>query len=182
MPDMPHPTKNIVTSLELSSSKTSKHNLMIGKVPINMQMINEIWLKCDGASGQLQSTKLTSRHFEKNANSCMNVKLATRSCHSLLLRWFVVQYPMRVLCSACASTAAHQLSPQRANGAAAPPRRTQPARGGTSTSLHSSRSVSFGRRVLNTVAGVAAGGRHPPPPRQRNHLQMQRSHRPFLTC
>ena len=61
LPDMPHLTKNIVTSLELSSSKTSKRNLMMGKVPINMQMIHEIWLKCDGACGQLQSTKLTCR-------------------------------------------------------------------------------------------------------------------------
>jgi hypothetical protein len=78
LPDMPHLTKNIVTSLELSSSKTSKRNLMRGMVPINMQMIHEIWLKCDGASGQLQSTKLTSRHFDKNAYSCMNVKLATQ--------------------------------------------------------------------------------------------------------
>ena len=76
LPDKPHLTKNIVTSLELSSSKTSKCNLMRGKVPINMQMIHEIWLKCDGASGQLQSTKLTSWHFNKNAYSCMNVKLA----------------------------------------------------------------------------------------------------------
>jgi hypothetical protein len=65
LPDMPHLTKNIVTSLELSSSKTSKRNLMMGKVPINMQMIHEIWLKCNGACSQLQSTKLTSRHLNK---------------------------------------------------------------------------------------------------------------------
>ena len=66
-PNMPHLTKNIVTSLELSSSKNLKCNLMYGKVPLNMQMIDEVWLKCDGASGQLQSSKLTSRHFDKNA-------------------------------------------------------------------------------------------------------------------
>jgi len=52
--------------------------LMRGKVPINMQMIHEIWLKCDGASRQLQSTKLTSRHFDRNAYSRMNIKLATQ--------------------------------------------------------------------------------------------------------
>ncbi len=75
---MPHLPKNIVTALELLSPMNSKHNLMRGKVPINMQMIHEIWLKCDGTSGQLQSTKLTSRHFDKNAYSCMNVKLATQ--------------------------------------------------------------------------------------------------------
>jgi hypothetical protein len=44
---------------------------------MNMQMIEEIRLKCDGASGQLQSSKLTTRHFEKNAYSWMNVHLAT---------------------------------------------------------------------------------------------------------
>ncbi len=27
-------------------------------------MIEEICFKCDGASGQLQSTKLTTRHFD----------------------------------------------------------------------------------------------------------------------
>ena len=70
--------KNIVTSLELSSSKNLKRNLMYGKVPLNMQMIKEVWLKCDGASGQLQSSKLTSWHFDKNAYSRMNVKLATQ--------------------------------------------------------------------------------------------------------
>ena len=73
--DMPCLTKNIVTSLELSSSKNLKHNLMYGKVPVNMGMVKEIWLKCNGASGQLQSTKLTSRHFDKNAYSRMIVKL-----------------------------------------------------------------------------------------------------------
>ncbi len=73
LPDKPHITKNIVTSLELSSSKTSKHNLVIENVPINMQMIREIWL-----NGQLQSTKLTLRHFNKNTYSHMNVKLETQ--------------------------------------------------------------------------------------------------------
>jgi hypothetical protein len=41
-------------------------------------MIHEIWLKSNGTSRQLQSTKLTSRHFDKNAYSRMNVKLATQ--------------------------------------------------------------------------------------------------------
>ena len=70
--------KNIVTSLKLSSLKNLKRNLMYGKVPLNMQMIDKDWLKCDGASGQRQSSKLTSRHFDKNAYSQMNVKLATQ--------------------------------------------------------------------------------------------------------
>jgi hypothetical protein len=48
---MPHLTKNIVTSLELSSSLNSKQDLKYGNVPMNMQMIEEIWLKCNGVSG-----------------------------------------------------------------------------------------------------------------------------------
>ena len=51
---------------------------MYGKVPVNMGMVEEIWLKCNGSSGQLQSSKLTSRHFDKNAYSRMNVSLATQ--------------------------------------------------------------------------------------------------------
>jgi hypothetical protein len=51
---------------------------MYGKVPVNMGMVEEIWLKCNGSSGQLQSSKLTSRHFDKNAYSRMNVNLATQ--------------------------------------------------------------------------------------------------------
>jgi len=51
---------------------------MYGKVPVNIGMVKEIWLKCDGASGQLPSTKLTSRHFNKNAYSWMNVKLVAQ--------------------------------------------------------------------------------------------------------
>jgi len=78
IPDMLHLTNNIVTCLELSSSQKLKRKLRMGKVPMTMGMIEEVWLKLDGASGQLQSTKLTSHHFEKNAYSRMNVSLATQ--------------------------------------------------------------------------------------------------------
>jgi hypothetical protein len=69
LPDMPHLTKNIIASLELSSSNKSKRNLRYSIVPINMHMIEEVWLKCDGALVQLQSMKLKTRHFDKNAYS-----------------------------------------------------------------------------------------------------------------
>ena len=75
IPDMPYLTKNIVTCLELSSSQKSKQKLRMGKVPMNLNMIEEVWLKTDGASGQLQATKLTAHHFEKNVYSRMNVLL-----------------------------------------------------------------------------------------------------------
>ncbi len=78
IPDMPHLTKNIVTCLELLSSQKSNRKLRMGNVPMNMDMIEEVWLQSDGASGQLQTTKLTSHHFEKNAYSRMNVSLATQ--------------------------------------------------------------------------------------------------------
>ncbi len=39
LPDMSHLTKNIVTSLELSSSLNSKQDLRYGHTPMNMQMI-----------------------------------------------------------------------------------------------------------------------------------------------
>jgi hypothetical protein len=78
LPDMPRLTKIIVTCLELSSSSKSKRKLKLGRVPINMGMIEDVWLKSDGASGQLHTTKLTSLHFEKNAYSRMNVQLATQ--------------------------------------------------------------------------------------------------------
>ena len=78
IPDMPHLTKNIVTCLELSSSQKSKRRLRMGKVPMNLGMIEEVWLRSGGASGQLQATKLTTHYFEKNAYSRMNVSLATQ--------------------------------------------------------------------------------------------------------
>jgi hypothetical protein len=98
LPDMCHLTKNIATSLELSSSKNSKRNLMYGRVPINMGMVKEIWLKHEGASGQLQTTKLTFCHFDKNPFSRMNMNLATQ-----LLSWSTVEMirdamQMRTLC------------------------------------------------------------------------------------
>ena len=43
-----------------------------------MGTVKEIWLKCNGSSGQLQSSKLTYWHFDKNAYSQMNVNLATQ--------------------------------------------------------------------------------------------------------
>ncbi len=78
IPDMPHLTKNIVTCLELSSSSKSKRKLKLGRVPMNTGMVEDAWLKSDGASGQLHTTKLSSHHFKKNAYSWMNVLLATQ--------------------------------------------------------------------------------------------------------
>ena len=78
LPDMCHLTKNIVTALELSSSKTSKRNLKYGRCPLNMKMIEVVWIETDGPTGQMHTTKLTILHFDKNAHSRMNVSLATQ--------------------------------------------------------------------------------------------------------
>jgi hypothetical protein len=43
-----------------------------------MQMIEEVWLKCDGASGQLQSIKLIAWHFDKSTFTLMNLELPTQ--------------------------------------------------------------------------------------------------------
>jgi hypothetical protein len=75
---MPHLTKNVVTCLKLLSISISKWKLRMGQVPINIGMIEDVWLKSSGASVQLQATKLTSNHFVKNAYSWMNVSLTTQ--------------------------------------------------------------------------------------------------------
>ena len=64
LPDMPHlSNKNIVTALELSSSKTSKRDIKFGRCPTNMKMAEDIWLETGGATGQFHVTKLTIYHF-----------------------------------------------------------------------------------------------------------------------
>jgi hypothetical protein len=78
LPDIPHLTKNILTCLELLFSSKSKQKLKLGRVPMNMGMVEDVWLKSDSASGQLHITKLTSLHFEMNAYSWMNVQLTTQ--------------------------------------------------------------------------------------------------------
>ena len=51
----------------------------MGKVPMSLNMIEEVWLKTEGASGQLHARKLSAHHFEKNAYSKMNVLLVKKS-------------------------------------------------------------------------------------------------------
>jgi hypothetical protein len=75
IPDMPHLTKHIVTPLEKLSMKNSKKNLKFGKAPVNLNTIEDIWMRMDGASGQLHSMKLTRQHFEEDLFSQINVKL-----------------------------------------------------------------------------------------------------------
>ena len=78
IPDMPHLTKNIVTTIEKSSTKSSKRNIKYGKCFINLQLIELVWLATGGATGQFHETKLSVYHFDKNAHSRMNVSLAVQ--------------------------------------------------------------------------------------------------------
>jgi hypothetical protein len=66
IPDMPHLTKHIVTCLEKLSMKNSKRNLKFCKAPVNSNMIEDVWMRMGGASGQLHSMKLTIQHFEED--------------------------------------------------------------------------------------------------------------------
>jgi hypothetical protein len=76
LPDMPHLVKCIVTSLELSSRKDSKRDLKYGKCFLNLYMVERVWRALGGGTSQLQESKLTTSHFDKNAFSRMNVALA----------------------------------------------------------------------------------------------------------
>jgi hypothetical protein len=78
LPDMPHLTKNIKTCLEKLSLKVSKCELKHGGAQIPLCLIEEIWTKTCGNSGQLQTTRLNMHHFVKDSYSRMNVALATQ--------------------------------------------------------------------------------------------------------
>ena len=73
---IPRLVKCIVISLELSSRKNSKWDLKYGKCHLNLYMIEIVWRALGGGTLQLQESKLTASHFDKNAFSRMNVALA----------------------------------------------------------------------------------------------------------
>ena len=78
IPDNSHLTKNVVTAIEKSAAKKSKRNIKYGKCPINLGMVEDIWIETGGATLQFHPTKLSIRHFDKNAYSRMNVSLAAQ--------------------------------------------------------------------------------------------------------
>ncbi|EJK46778.1 hypothetical protein THAOC_34538 [Thalassiosira oceanica] len=88
IPDLCHLGKNLVTCLELSSNKSSQRDLKNGKAPVNLRMGEHCWLATGGGSNQLQETKLTNRHWDRNAYSRMNVLLAfqvlSASCAAMI--------------------------------------------------------------------------------------------------
>ena len=56
MPDMPHLSKQIVTAIELSGSKTSKQKNKFGKCPVNLGMVKDVWLNLNGGFSKLHKT------------------------------------------------------------------------------------------------------------------------------
>ena len=54
IPNMPHLSKNIVTTLELSGVKKPKRKVKYGTCPIYLLCIKDIWLALDGGPSQLQ--------------------------------------------------------------------------------------------------------------------------------
>eukprot|EP00978_Attheya_sp_CCMP212_P010737 scaffold26127_cov56-Attheya_sp.AAC.1 len=78
LPDMPHLVKCIVNAVERSSRKASNRNMYFGDCPINTGAIMGVWKATGGFSHQQAATKLTMRHFVKDAWSRMNVSLAVQ--------------------------------------------------------------------------------------------------------
>ena len=78
IPDNSHLTKNVVTAIEKSLDKGSKHNIKYGKCPVNLGILEDIWFEMGGATLQFHPPKLSIRHFNKNAYSRMNVSLAAQ--------------------------------------------------------------------------------------------------------
>jgi hypothetical protein len=76
--DMPHVVKRIVNALEMSPNPRSKRKLRWSGNPLNLWMIQNCWEATDGRSLRMQDTKLTMRHFVKDAFSRMKVYLATQ--------------------------------------------------------------------------------------------------------
>ena len=88
MPDMPHLSNNIVTAIELSGSKISKQKIKFGKCPVNLGMVEDVWLNLDGGSNLASSTRQSSLTliFDKNAFSRMNASLAMQVLSTLLAK------------------------------------------------------------------------------------------------
>ena len=59
---------------------------MFGKCPLNLFLMEDVWLRLDGLSCQLQETKLTIHHSDKNAYSCMDVILAMQVLSASVVR------------------------------------------------------------------------------------------------
>ena len=59
IPDNSHLTKNAVTTIEKSSDKRSKRDIKHGKCPINLGMVEDIWIKTGWSTLQFHPTKLS---------------------------------------------------------------------------------------------------------------------------
>ncbi|EJK60144.1 hypothetical protein THAOC_19553 [Thalassiosira oceanica] len=75
MPDYFHLSKNVCFTLEKSSLKKHRRQLMYKKCPANLDMVETGWIATGGRTNALQPTRLSSFHFNKDANSRMDAGL-----------------------------------------------------------------------------------------------------------
>ncbi len=78
--------------------KNTKRNLNFGKAPVNLNMIEDVWMRMGGASGQLHSMKLTTQRFEKDLFSQMNVKLPVQILLASVVDLIHRAYLTMILC------------------------------------------------------------------------------------
>jgi hypothetical protein len=76
--DMPHVVKRIVNAMESSSNPQTDRKLNWDGNPLELWTIRQVWEAVGGRSLRLQDTKLTMKHFVKDAYSRMRVYLAVQ--------------------------------------------------------------------------------------------------------
>lgn len=76
IPDPMHCSKTVCTALENSSSTKSQRSLYYGQCPMSLKMVETCWLATGGGTVQMDATKLSAQHFNKDNNSRMDVPLA----------------------------------------------------------------------------------------------------------
>lgn len=74
--DSMHLLKNIVTAMDLSSTKNSLRNIKYGNCPVNLGMIEIAFRATGGGTNQMQPTKLCDSCFFRNARSKMDCTLS----------------------------------------------------------------------------------------------------------
>lgn len=75
-PDLLHLSKNVVTAMEMSWKKDHKRFIMYKKCPFHLGLVKDAFVATGGGSNQLQPTRLSSRHFNRDANSRMDCNAA----------------------------------------------------------------------------------------------------------
>ena len=67
--EMPHWIKKFVNALENSGLDSEKRSMEFRGKKISLRMIEKVWHVYKGEINELQMTRLTDEHFDKNAHS-----------------------------------------------------------------------------------------------------------------